>query len=712
MYIFLDAIRKGFLDGCKKCLGLDGCFLKGVVKGMLLTSVGKDLNNQMFSLAWAIIEIESKSSWTCNLKHSENPFDFVDKSYSKDKFIIAYNYPIKVVGNEEFWPNIGHKELLPPLPKAWSVEVPVSQIQDSKINLYVFFTEDDNRLRLYRFYQVVSEPVALDLGYRVFVFSANLKITRLQGFCFIRSLQDTVHENSMTNNKVKIGNVRVLDTAATIMITRTQFHHQSSNLITMSTLNFAEVHNMIAYLSKPTESVGFEQIIDFLNAHPIKYALTVNPTIYTSCVEQFWATATVKNINEEAQLHAKPSGPTTNVADEALNEKNVPTQSNDPTISRVNTLGSGEDKLKLNELMELCTKLSERVLNLETTKNAQAKEISRLKKRVKRLEKKKKSSTHELKRLYKVRLSARVESSDQESLEDQRRINNEEMFDTNVLNDDEMFTESVDVAEQAKEIIFDKDLIDDITLAKALMEIKVTTAGTRPKAKCIVMQDPSETPTTTTIPISSKVQDKGKARRLQAEIDEQDRLAEEKAQKIEDENLAWDNVQAKMDADYELAARLQEEEQGELTVEEKSRLFVELMDKRKKHFAKLKAFDKTMSWINSFVPMESEVVKDKEVPTQESSSKRARNELDQERSKKQKVEDDKEFEELKRCLEIIPYDGDDVTIDATPLSIKTRSTKKGKRFTSKFIEQMEIHRFSAASTKLMLPVEVSTADAS
>nr|GFC12213.1 hypothetical protein [Tanacetum cinerariifolium] len=41
------------------------------------------------------------------------------------------------------------------------------------------------------------------------------------------------------------------------------------------------------------------------------------------------------------------------------------------------------------------------------------------------------------------------------------------------------------------------------------------------------------------------------------------------------------------DADYKLAARLQEEEQGELTIEEKSRLFMELVDKRKKHFAKL-----------------------------------------------------------------------------------------------------------------------------
>ncbi|GJR98469.1 hypothetical protein Tco_0270643 [Tanacetum coccineum] len=39
-------------------------------------------------------------------------------------------------------------------------------------------------------------------------------------------------------------------------------------------------------------------------------------------------------------------------------------QSNDPPLSRVNTLGSGEDNMKLKELMELCTKLSERVLDL------------------------------------------------------------------------------------------------------------------------------------------------------------------------------------------------------------------------------------------------------------------------------------------------------------------------------------------------------------
>ncbi|GJX90041.1 hypothetical protein Tco_0607098 [Tanacetum coccineum] len=43
-----------------------------------------------------------------------------------------------------------------------------------------------------------------------------------------------------------------------------------------------------------------------------------------------------------------------------------------------------------------------------------------------------------------------------------------------------------------------------------------------------------------------------------------------------------------IDADYELAARLQSQEQEELTTKEKSKLFVELMDKRKKHFARPK----------------------------------------------------------------------------------------------------------------------------
>ncbi|GJT82572.1 hypothetical protein Tco_1056914 [Tanacetum coccineum] len=64
----------------------------------------------------------------------------------------------------------------------------------------------------------------------------------------------------------------------------------------MSNLKFAETHNLVTFLEKPKESDGFEGIIDFLNASSIRYTLTVNPTIYTSCIKQFWA-AKAKTIN-------------------------------------------------------------------------------------------------------------------------------------------------------------------------------------------------------------------------------------------------------------------------------------------------------------------------------------------------------------------------------------------------------------------------------
>ncbi|GKF42940.1 hypothetical protein Tco_0126282, partial [Tanacetum coccineum] len=76
----------------------------------------------------------------------------------------------------------------------------------------------------------------------------------------------------------------------------------------MATLKFADTHNVVAFLSKPIECDGFQQIVDFLNAHPIKYALAVNPTMYTSCIEQFWSTVKIKTINRESQLHALVDG--------------------------------------------------------------------------------------------------------------------------------------------------------------------------------------------------------------------------------------------------------------------------------------------------------------------------------------------------------------------------------------------------------------------
>ncbi|GKF79806.1 hypothetical protein Tco_0235374, partial [Tanacetum coccineum] len=70
----------------------------------------------------------------------------------------------------------------------------------------------------------------------------------------------------------------------------------------MSSLKFAETHNVVVFLEKPGESNGFAEIIGFLKASSVYYALTVNPTIYTSCIEQFWAIAKVKTVNDVRQI--------------------------------------------------------------------------------------------------------------------------------------------------------------------------------------------------------------------------------------------------------------------------------------------------------------------------------------------------------------------------------------------------------------------------
>ena len=51
LYISFECLKKGFLGGCKKILGLDGYFLKGTIKGKVLTAVRRDGNNQMFLVA-------------------------------------------------------------------------------------------------------------------------------------------------------------------------------------------------------------------------------------------------------------------------------------------------------------------------------------------------------------------------------------------------------------------------------------------------------------------------------------------------------------------------------------------------------------------------------------------------------------------------------------------------------------------------------------
>nr|GEX11451.1 hypothetical protein [Tanacetum cinerariifolium] len=66
---------------------------------------------------------------------------------------------------------------------------------------------------------------------------------------------------------------------------------------------------MVAFLNKPHGSEDFHQIVDFLKASHIRYALNENPTIYVSPINQFWRTTSVKTLdNGEIELNAIVDG--------------------------------------------------------------------------------------------------------------------------------------------------------------------------------------------------------------------------------------------------------------------------------------------------------------------------------------------------------------------------------------------------------------------
>nr|GEX76263.1 hypothetical protein [Tanacetum cinerariifolium] len=413
-----------------------------------------------------------------------------------------------------------------------------------------------------------------------------------------------------------------------------------------------------------------------------------------------------KRITEVPQL----SDSTHDVADE-----HVTTTSNDPLLS-------GEDRLKLTESMEPCTQLQLRILALKTTKAYQALEIGSLKRR----------------------MIDDLDANEGVTLVDETQgRNDQDMFDTSIFDNEEVVVEkevsTTDPVPTADEVvttagvevstatITSQIFMDEITLAKGLIDIKTS----KPEAKGIMIQEPSETSTPTLIDSSqqpSKDKHKGKSKmiesekhlkrkdqimideevarnleaQMQAELEEEERLARQKEEEANIDLIeSWDNIKAMIDADYELAARLQEVERGELTIEEKSRLFVELMDKRKKYLlkrSKLKnksfeeiqmLFNNTMKWIESFVPMDTKLVKGSEKAVQ-GSSKREADKLEQEDAKRQRIEEENESAELKRCLEIIPDNDDDRQLKLHPYLLNLQPlliirSKKGRKSFFKII---------------------------
>ncbi|GJS12166.1 hypothetical protein Tco_0368962 [Tanacetum coccineum] len=189
--------------------------------------------------------------------------------------------------------------------------------------------------------------------------------------------------------------------------------------------------------------------------------------------------------------------------------------------------------------MEICTNLQKKVLDLETSKTAQAQEISSLKQRVKKLKKKKNSRSHGLRRLYKVGISRRVESF-KESLGDQEDASKQgwkideidqdlENMAEKVVDMDEKDVSTVDPVTTAGEVVTTANVevsnasattttVDELNLAQTLIEIKaakpkavttaatiVTPVSTRPMAKGIIFHDQEEqSPASTRIVSSSQ----------------------------------------------------------------------------------------------------------------------------------------------------------------------------------------------------------------
>ncbi|GJR77445.1 hypothetical protein Tco_0089810 [Tanacetum coccineum] len=255
---------------------------------------------------------------------------------------------------------------------------------------------------------------------------------------------------------------------------------------------------------------------------------------------------------------------------------------------------------------------------------------------------------------------------------------------------------------------------EEITLAQTLIQIKAakpklvttvdttTTTTTRPKDKGVVVQEPSEFRVPQEIkPLSSKDKGKGIMNEPEVPLKRKDQIAL-------DEQIVRD-IQAKLDAELLESQKLQETkknkanialEREELTDEEKAKLFMELMEKRRKHFFALKAQEKRnrphtkaqkrtqMSTYLKHMVYGSEVQENKEKKEEGREEtakgsrkkmlgrKRAVKEQQEESSKKQKVEEEKESKEVEEDDEVelknilVVKKDDDIAIDAIPLATK------------------------------------------
>nr|GEU46339.1 hypothetical protein [Tanacetum cinerariifolium]GEU54083.1 hypothetical protein [Tanacetum cinerariifolium] len=265
----------------------------------------------------------------------------------------------------------------------------------------------------------------------------------------------------------------------------------------------------------------------------------------------------------------------------------APIQSSDPPLlTGGHTPGSDEGSMTLKELIDLCILLSQKVLDLENVKTAQAKEIACLQKRVTKLEQR-----QSLRILgfhpFKAGTSRR-HSLGWRNVSKQRRKN---------LKSQQKFQ---DIDDLVKEEV----IVEDNGSGEKGGSTTETVSTARPEVSA---GEPKTPPTTTTlfddkdvtiVDTLTKKRDQDQTERdlevalkIQAELDEEVKTERERQEEASKAALAklYDEVQAHIDVDHELAARLTYEEQEKYTVKERSKLLAEFFKRRKKHIAKERA---------------------------------------------------------------------------------------------------------------------------
>ncbi|GKV49214.1 hypothetical protein SLEP1_g55976 [Rubroshorea leprosula] len=106
MYVCLKVIKDGWKNGCRGIFGVDGCFLKGICKGVLLFAVGRDGNNQMYPIAYAVVESENNDSWTWFMQRLASDLELgTGQGYT----MISDRHPGIICAKAEVLPLINHR---------------------------------------------------------------------------------------------------------------------------------------------------------------------------------------------------------------------------------------------------------------------------------------------------------------------------------------------------------------------------------------------------------------------------------------------------------------------------------------------------------------------------------------------------------------------------------------------------------------------------